>query len=274
MLFIQPDTDVPESQGPQSLNRYAYGLNNPLKYIDSSGHFAVVPVLLGVAAIAEFAGVAFLAVEGGKMAYGEMTIQMSNAVNDASRYPLQGTSFEPIALRAAINIQEVGMLYDDVPGTGSRGLGAVRPDVVKSKLGLSYSMDQIQNDHELNVKLRAALMAHELAQCRGCSKTDQYIALALAQNDYYGVAEGFLKEGWDAILGRDDATARLDNGIRTQLLKLTGQGWDYGRMRFELREFVAQLRQLLHQGWKLPEGVNLDYMECLGNGGDTSKCAP
>jgi hypothetical protein len=71
----------------------------------------------------------------------------------------------------------------------------------------------------------------------------------------------------------DDEQARADNGIRTQLLKLTDQGWTYGRMRFELRAFAAQLRKLLSQGRKLPEGVNLDYIECLGNGGDTGECA-
>ena len=36
--FIQPDTIVPEPENPQSLNRYTYVLNNPLRYIDPSGY--------------------------------------------------------------------------------------------------------------------------------------------------------------------------------------------------------------------------------------------
>jgi RHS repeat-associated protein len=36
--FISPDTIVPNPAYPQSLNRYSYCLNNPLKYIDPSGH--------------------------------------------------------------------------------------------------------------------------------------------------------------------------------------------------------------------------------------------
>ena len=36
--FIQPDTIVPEPGNPQALNRYAYVLNNPLRYNDPSGH--------------------------------------------------------------------------------------------------------------------------------------------------------------------------------------------------------------------------------------------
>ena len=36
--FLQADTIVPSPQNPQSFNRYAYTLNNPIKYTDPSGH--------------------------------------------------------------------------------------------------------------------------------------------------------------------------------------------------------------------------------------------
>lgn len=36
--FIQADTIVPDPSNPQTLNRYAYVNNNPLKYIDPTGH--------------------------------------------------------------------------------------------------------------------------------------------------------------------------------------------------------------------------------------------
>ena len=38
--FVQADSLVPEPANPQSLNRYAYALNNPIKYCDPTGHDA------------------------------------------------------------------------------------------------------------------------------------------------------------------------------------------------------------------------------------------
>ncbi len=38
--FLTPDTIVPDSTNPQSFNRYSYGYNNPVKYIDPTGHVA------------------------------------------------------------------------------------------------------------------------------------------------------------------------------------------------------------------------------------------
>jgi RHS repeat-associated protein len=40
--WIQPDTIVPQPGNPQDLNRYSYTRNNPLKYIDPSGHSCTV----------------------------------------------------------------------------------------------------------------------------------------------------------------------------------------------------------------------------------------
>ncbi|MDH5507791.1 MAG: hypothetical protein OEZ02_11285 [Anaerolineae bacterium] len=43
--FTQPDTIVPEPTSPQSFDRYAYVSNNPVKYIDPSGHGRCTGVL-------------------------------------------------------------------------------------------------------------------------------------------------------------------------------------------------------------------------------------
>jgi RHS repeat-associated protein len=38
MRFVQPDTEIPQSQDPQVLDRSIYAGNNPIKYTDQSGH--------------------------------------------------------------------------------------------------------------------------------------------------------------------------------------------------------------------------------------------
>ena len=48
--WLQPDTIVPDYANPQALNRYSYGLGNPVKYRDPSGHW--VETVLDAAFIA------------------------------------------------------------------------------------------------------------------------------------------------------------------------------------------------------------------------------
>jgi len=40
--FIQPDPIVPEPGNPQGLNRYSYVNNNPVRYVDPTGHYYIV----------------------------------------------------------------------------------------------------------------------------------------------------------------------------------------------------------------------------------------
>jgi RHS repeat-associated protein len=67
--FIQPDTMVPDAGDPQTLNRYSYVNNNPLKYADPSGHFAFLAAIPIGAAI----GGATAAAPGGNILMGMLT---------------------------------------------------------------------------------------------------------------------------------------------------------------------------------------------------------
>ncbi len=69
--FIQPDTIVPDPGNPQALNRYTYVNNNPLKYVDPTGHFweaIIVGVIVGAAI-----GAASSAANGGNVWLGALT---------------------------------------------------------------------------------------------------------------------------------------------------------------------------------------------------------
>ena len=54
--FISPDRIVSSVYDPQSLNRFAYTRNNPLKYSDPDGHAFVLAIPLGIAAFEAAAG--------------------------------------------------------------------------------------------------------------------------------------------------------------------------------------------------------------------------
>ena len=49
--FVSADPVVPEPGNPQGLNRYAYVYNNPLRYVDGSGHLPVAPLLVAGAIV-------------------------------------------------------------------------------------------------------------------------------------------------------------------------------------------------------------------------------
>jgi RHS repeat-associated protein len=44
--FLSADTIVPNAAQPQDFNRYSFVRNNPLKYVDDSGHIPVIPIIL------------------------------------------------------------------------------------------------------------------------------------------------------------------------------------------------------------------------------------
>jgi RHS repeat-associated protein len=50
--FIQPDTLVPDPPNPQAWNRFSYVYNNPVSYVDPSGHFVIVPAVALILVVA------------------------------------------------------------------------------------------------------------------------------------------------------------------------------------------------------------------------------
>jgi RHS repeat-associated protein len=55
--FVSADTVVQQPETPQALNRYAYCLNNPVKYIDPEGHSFILGIVVGAIIGAISAGI-------------------------------------------------------------------------------------------------------------------------------------------------------------------------------------------------------------------------
>jgi RHS repeat-associated protein len=96
--FISPDSIVHNPSNPNDLNRYSYGRNNPLKYIDPTGHQIIAA---GLGEVVLLAGLALLAYEAYEVGcqYGwgpnaaENRQALATAVNDVAEQV--GTAFTP-----------------------------------------------------------------------------------------------------------------------------------------------------------------------------------
>jgi RHS repeat-associated protein len=94
--FISPDSIVHNPSNPNDLNRYSYGRNNPLKYIDPTGHQFLAA---GLGEVVLLAGLAYLACEAYGYQYGwgpnaaENRQTLATAVNDVADQV--GTAFTP-----------------------------------------------------------------------------------------------------------------------------------------------------------------------------------
>ncbi len=113
--FITADTVVPDWTNPQSLNRYAYCMNNPLKYVDPSGNFFWVPFAIAILKAAAI-GAAMGAVMGGIMAaatgnnimqgvlQGAVSGAVSGAFFGAAGYAISAAGIGSQAAQAAIHV--------------------------------------------------------------------------------------------------------------------------------------------------------------------------
>jgi RHS repeat-associated protein len=125
--FIQPDSSVP-SDDPQTLNRYAYCGNNPLKYVDPTGHILGIDdilIAILVAAVGAAVGAVSAAITGGNIGKGALTGAIS-AVGILSGGILGG------AAAGAINAEITG---------GDPGIGAIMGGI---SAGIGFAVGSIQ----------------------------------------------------------------------------------------------------------------------------------
>ncbi|WP_232282831.1 RHS repeat-associated core domain-containing protein [Roseiflexus sp. RS-1] len=116
--FISPDSIVPEPGNPQSLNRFAYVYNNPLKYTDPSGHCPIC-ISVAVGTVIDVATDFFIAKATGT----EFDLVESLTVNGATNLLTAGFGGKLAKLR---HLGKLAGLVDDMASHGDEAADALR----------------------------------------------------------------------------------------------------------------------------------------------------
>jgi len=262
--WTQPDTIIPQNQGVQAWDRYAYVSNSPMVYSDPSGHFGIGFVLAG-------ALIGMLAYVG------------ANAVGLVPDYfgidhaeAAMGMNGGPIEVAAGLAVQgEYSGYVDNFVGDitpGSSGYGLAQTNAAEiSALGLG---DLDPNNPADAVTVMEARIAAVQNACSGCSARDLLVAAALAQNR--GITPDTMRalsepEGdvnWGNFFGETRSNSQPDAQLREALT-----GMDY-QTSFMLYLYIRDLRELYRRGWELPNGIteaDLDYLEELAQSNGQSQ---
>jgi len=120
--FISADSIVQSPFDPQTLNRYTYCRNNPLKYVDPSGHFFIGLIIAAI--IGAVVGGAVAAATGGDIVNGLITGAISGALFFCAS---QAVGVMAKAMRIKTTAAMIGLKtgVHTITGAASGALGAV-----------------------------------------------------------------------------------------------------------------------------------------------------
>ena len=127
--FTQPDTVVPSASNLQAYNRYSYVNNNPLKYVDPSGHFWFIPFLIAIA-IGGAIGAVTSAIFGGNILLGALQGAIMAAAFFGAGSVIEGMKITSLLVKAGIHAAAgaaAGAVNNTVAGgdIGDVGRGAL-----------------------------------------------------------------------------------------------------------------------------------------------------
>jgi len=135
--FISPDSIVQDYTNPQTLNRYSYCINNPLIYVDPSGHFFIIDDILIGAAIGAIIGGTTSAITGGDVLQGMLLGAVSGAVF-AGVSGVVGESIAHAGIAGGVGPPTAGMAAAGQIGGGMAGgaaAGAASAAISGSNVG-------------------------------------------------------------------------------------------------------------------------------------------
>lgn len=163
--FAQADSIIPS--GVQGLDRYAYTRNNPMKYIDASGHQEACAYL---GECPDYTGIDKAEEIMAMVTRGNRDILVAAGIAVQSQWPDQPIHTQTSGQGPAqLSEAQLNTNYGDpVPGSGQYGLGlwgADPEDEITAVYGMSRRIYQVLN------------------QCSFCTVQDKVIVAALAQNN-------------------------------------------------------------------------------------------
>ena len=278
--FLSADTIVPSPGNPQTLNRYSYANNNPLKYVDSGGHFAIPAfIVIGVGIAVVAGGIATAQhnlppLFGTGPDYRGMWAARGNRATIESY--AQSEDVSAIMVGAGIAVQdqwsfqdwaEVNLQHDVDP---SLGIAQMTRGEMQKYAGGGSALNS-----DLAVLAMSRKIKESVAACTGCSTTDKFIVAGMAQNGFgSGAVLDVLKQyrggdgaiDWNGFFAsqKDSRESGKDKWLA---FRSSGRGWS----RFQVQLFLNDLLALQQEGWQLPPDVNLPYMQCVASG--ASECS-
>ena len=134
--FTSADSIIPESQGAQAYDRYAYVNNNPLRYTDPTGHLSVIPLIMTVVAVvAIVAAVEVTIYSVNNTPQGE---QLRNqAVEGIMRMAKDGLPANKYR-QAQSNLNQMNYSADDLNGNGPQLRGCGKDPATCIFVGVSF----------------------------------------------------------------------------------------------------------------------------------------
>jgi RHS repeat-associated protein len=134
-IFISPDSIVPDFTNPQSLNRYSYCYNNPLAYVDPSGHFGFLASIVAGAVIGAISAGAQSDWDPGTMAVGALIGGVSGGVFSGVS-GVAGSYISHIGLAGGMGPPTAGMMT--AGGIGGAIVGGAAGGAAAGGLGAAY----------------------------------------------------------------------------------------------------------------------------------------
>ncbi len=131
MHFIQPDSLIQDVYNPQSLNRYSYTENNPLSYVDPSGHSKVGWVIKFASGIFKYGSISMgvMAIESD---FRDLVNRMEHAKNSANEKGLANWDTTCAIAEVGTKALEIGVFgkgdLDEAAGLvkgGGKAIGLV-----------------------------------------------------------------------------------------------------------------------------------------------------